>query len=341
MPQSRWRERGPARYNTGMRVTPFDPRLGLREQLACWHEVAAAAGAHDDPGHRSLPPAARAAALLAPRPDGRVQRWLGCAGGEVVGLAELFLSDRENLGWGFAEVTVHPGHRRSGHGSALLAAMRAAASDAGRDTLVLSAAQGTPGPAWAAAVGARKAQELWESEADLGALDPAALGDRPAPGYRLVCWSDEAPGELLASYAAAVDAMADSPDGGLGYQSAPNTPELVRARERCARAAGVQRRVVAAVHETSGAVAGLTVLEIPLLAPELAHQDDTVVVPAHRGHGLGLWVKAEMVRRLAADGGVVRRVRTTTDPSNSHMLAINDRLGFRRVGVREQWTLPV
>ncbi|MEV0457062.1 GNAT family N-acetyltransferase [Catellatospora methionotrophica] len=324
-----------------MTVTPFDPRLGLREQLACWHEVASAAGRHDDPGHGPLPAAAYAAALLAPRPDGTVLRWLGCADGEVVGLGELFLSGRENLGWGFAEVTVHPRHRRAGHGTALLAAMRTAAADAGRDTLVLSAIQGSPGPDWAAAVGARKAQELWESEADLGALDPASLGDRPAPGYRLVCWSDEVPDELLVSYAAAVDAMADSPDGGLGYESAPNSPELVRARERCARAAGVQRRVVAAVHEASGAVAGLTVLEIALLAPELAHQDDTVVVPAHRGNGLGLWVKAEMVRRLAADGGVVHRVRTTTDPSNGHMLAINERLGFRRVGVREQWKLPV
>ncbi|WP_186316014.1 GNAT family N-acetyltransferase [Catellatospora sichuanensis] len=324
-----------------MTVALFDPRLGLREQLACWHEVVAAADAQDDPGHGSMPPAARAAALLAPRPDGRVLRWLGCADGEVVGLAELFLSDRENLGWGFAEVIVHPRHRRSGHGSALLAAMRAAASDAGRDTLVLSAVRGTPGPDWAAASSARKAQELWESEVDLGSLDPAALGDRPVPGYRLVCWSEEAPEELLASYAEAVDAMADSPDGGLGYRSAPNTPDLVRARERCARAAGLQRRVVAAVHEASGTVAGLTVLEVPLLAPELAHQDDTVVVPAHRGRGIGLWLKAEMVRRLAADGGVVRRVRTTTDPSNGHMLAINDRLGYRRIGVREQWKLSV
>lgn len=325
-----------------MSVTPFDARLGLREQLACWHEVAAAAAGQDDPGHGALPPAARAAALRAPRPDGRVQRWLGCADGTVVGIAELFLSDRENLGWGFVEVTVHPRHRRSGHGRALLAATRSAAAAAGRDTLVLSAAQGTPGPDWAAAMGARRVQELWESEADLAMLDPAALGAAAQPpGYRLVRWSDEAPEQLLASYAAAVDAMADSPDGGLGYRSEPNTPELVRARERCARAAGLQRRVVAAVHVASGTVAGLTVLEIPLLAPGLAHQDDTVVVPAHRGRGIGLWLKAEMVRWLAADGGVVRRVRTTTDPSNDHMLAINDRLGFRRIGVREQWTLPV
>jgi GNAT superfamily N-acetyltransferase len=135
--------------------------------------------------------------------------------------------------------------------------------------------------------------------------------------------------------------MGDAPDGGLGYLSAPNSPEHVRAVERHSREAGRERRVVAAVHERSGAVAGLTVLEITLLAPELAYQDDTVVLPEHRGHGLGLWVKAEMLRWLAADGAAVRRIRTTTDPTNDHMLRINERLGFRRVRVREQWTLPV
>ncbi|BCJ73992.1 N-acetyltransferase [Catellatospora sp. IY07-71] len=322
-----------------MAVTPFDPRLGLREQLACWHEVERAAAGHDDPGHPVPPAAVRCAELLAPRPDGSVRHWLACADGTPVGLAELFLSDRENLAWGFATVTVHPAHRRAGHGSALLAAARAAAAEAGRDTLVLDAAADSPGPAWAAALGARRVQRLWESEADLSV--PVAPGDTAPPGYRLERWPDGVPEALLGAYAAAVDAMADSPDGGLGYVPAPNSPQHVRAVERHARQAGRQRRVVAAVHEGSGAVAGLTVLEYPSLAPELAHQEDTVVVPAHRGHGLGLWVKAEMLRWLAADGGAVRRIRTTTEPSNVPMLRINERLGFRRIRTREQWTLPV
>ncbi|MEV4410669.1 GNAT family N-acetyltransferase [Catellatospora sp. NPDC049609] len=322
-----------------MAVTPFDPRLALREQLACWHAVASAADRHDDPGHPDLPPAVRTAALVTPHPDGRMLRWLACADGEPVGLAELFLSDRENLGWGFGSVSARPDRRRAGHGTALLAAVREATARDGRDTLVLDAAADTPGAAWAAAAGARRVQRLWESEVDLCTAAPVDVA--APPGYRLERWRDGVPDALLASYAAATDAMADSPDGGLGYLSAPNSPEHVRAVERRARAAGLERRVVAAVHEADGTVAGLTVLEIPLLAPELAHQDDTVVVPAHRGHGLGLWVKAEMLRWLAADGGAVRRIRTTTEPSNEHMLRINERLGFRRSRVLEQWTLPV
>lgn len=322
-----------------MAVTAFDPRLGLREQLACWHEVASAAAGHDDPRHPAPPAAVSYAQLCAPRPDGRVRHWLACADGAPVGLAELFLSGRENLSWGFARVTVHPRHRRSGHGSALLAAVRAAAAEADRDTLVLDAAADSPGPAWAAALGARRVQRLWESEADLSV--PVAPGDAAPPGYRLERWPDGVPEELLAAYAAAVDAMADSPDGGLGYVSAPNSPQHVRAVEQHAGQAGRERRVVAAVHEASGVVAGLTALEFPRLAPELAHQEDTVVVPAHRGHGLGLWVKAEMLRWLAADSAGVRRIRTTTEPSNVHMLRINERLGFRRIRTREQWTLPV
>ena len=105
-----------------MAVTAFDPRLGLREQLACWHEVTSAAAGHDDPGHPAPPASVHFAELAALRPDGRVRHWLACADGTPVGLAELFLSDRENLAWGFARVTVHPAHRRAGHGSALRAA---------------------------------------------------------------------------------------------------------------------------------------------------------------------------------------------------------------------------
>jgi GNAT superfamily N-acetyltransferase len=55
----------------------------------------------------------------------------------------------------------------------------------------------------------------------------------------------------------------------------------------------------------------------------------TGVAPDHRGKGLGLAVKAEALG-MAKDRGIPR-VRTENDTPNTHMLAINDKLGFKRL----------
>jgi GNAT superfamily N-acetyltransferase len=135
--------------------------------------------------------------------------------------------------------------------------------------------------------------------------------------------------------------MADAPDSGLGYENTKTTAERVRAAEQSWTRRGVDLWVVVAVHEASGEVAGLTELAVDRYCPGLAHQEDTAVVPAHRGHGIGLWIKADMLHRLRAAASPVREIRTTTDFTNAYMLAVNDRLGFRRTGVAEQWLLAV
>jgi hypothetical protein len=48
-----------------------------------------------------------------------------------------------------------------------------------------------------------------------------------------------------------------------------------------------------------------------------------------------------MLRWLRAEASPVRHIRTSTDDSNAYMLAINERLGFRRTGICEQWKLAV
>ena len=49
----------------------------------------------------------------------------------------------------------------------------------------------------------------------------------------------------------------------------------------------------------------------------------------HRGHGLGLWLKAAMVRRLPAEHPAFTEVETDNAEDNVHMLAVNRALGFR------------
>lgn len=55
----------------------------------------------------------------------------------------------------------------------------------------------------------------------------------------------------------------------------------------------------------------------------------TGVARDHRGKGLGLAIKA-VALRMAKDRGIPR-VRTENDTPNTHMLAINDKLGFKRL----------
>ena len=65
---------------------------------------------------------------------------------------------------------------------------------------------------------------------------------------------------------------------------------------------------------------------------EHAHQLDTSVVGAHRGHRLGLLLKADMLRWLAESEPRLATVDTFNAESNDHMVAVNERLGYRVMG---------
>lgn len=311
-----------------------------RADAAAWHEVAEAARRADDPTHPPVPLVSTDLLLRAEPYDGRVLRWLSRTdSGEPAGTAEVFLPATANLGWGFTTVTVHPGHRRRGHGRLLLQAVLAELAAQGRETAVLTTNPQTGAGDWAAAMGGTKVQQLLESALDVSL---ATIPEPTVPnGYRLDGWIGACPPPLLDTFARAKDAMNDAPDGGLGYETTSTTVGRVRLAERAREERELDLYVVVAVHEASGEIAGLTEIEVDRNCPELGHQEDTAVVPAHRGHGIGLWIKSEMVRRFDSMGVPVRSIRTTTDFSNAYMLAINERLGFVRTGVCEQWTVDV
>ena len=67
-------------------------------------------------------------------------------------------------------------------------------------------------------------------------------------------------------------------------------------------------------------------------------QQDTAVLPAHRGHRLGVWMKAANLSRLTADHPRISRVTTSNAADNEHMLRVNQQVGFKpdvRTEVRE------
>ena len=95
-----------------------------------------------------------------------------------------------------------------------------------------------------------------------------------------------------------------------------------------ARAAGRTRLAASAFDGTPG-------------MPQWAAQEDTVVLPPHRGHRLGLLVKIEMMDVLARQAPEVRHVITGNAGQNEHMIAINEQLGYTISSITRTWDLEV
>jgi hypothetical protein len=58
----------------------------------------------------------------------------------------------------------------------------------------------------------------------------------------------------------------------------------------------------------------------------------TAVVRAHRGHRLGLLIKLAMLEWLAEAEPEQRWILTGNAETNEHMIAINEALGYQKVG---------
>ena len=116
------------------------------------------------------------------------------------------------------------------------------------------------------------------------------------------------------------------------------SPERMRAWEDALSASGQRFYRVLARHRHTGALAGHTVVTVGVDVPEFGQQEDTTVAREHRGHRLGLLLKADMVRWLTgSDSGVaaepaLRVIETYNAASNDQMVGINERLGYRPMG---------
>lgn len=313
-----------------MQIVPLDSGTASDADLAEVHAAQAAAAAVDRP----LDPPPLLADLVDRfrnvRPDRRKIYLAARTQAGTVGYAVLWLSLVDNPRLGLVTVEVHPGHRRRGIGTALLRGVLAEMAAAGRSVLLAETDAGGPGDGFAGAHGLRVVQTdrvslLRLADVDWPEVEAAAAGS--PPGYRLVSTLGRTPEELLESYTRARTAMNDAPHGAADLEAFVFTPAWVRDAETALRKLG-ELRLVFAVAAEDGEVAGFTEVLVGR-APQRAHQHDTAVVPAHRGHGLGLWIKAAMLVALRAGRPDVTEIETGNSTANQHMLAINQRLGFR------------
>jgi len=249
--------------------------------------------------------------------------------GEIVGLATVYFLEDDSSHIALTEIVVHPRARRHGVGTAMLRALVPELRARGRELVEgWQLTVGGDGPKWAEALGFRTVHTVLMQTLEFSGADSSLWNVDVPAGYRTHRWIGAAPDDLIACYAKARQAIHDAPLGDLGYQDPQWTVQRVREREAELSAVGVEQRVVVAVHEATGAVAGLTELEVHPSDLGWGFQRDTAVLPAHRGEGLGRCVKAEMIRWLLADRPEFKRIQTTTGADNKHMSRVNHQLGF-------------
>lgn len=234
----------------------------------------------------------------------------------------------DNTDLAYVDVFVVPAHRRRGHGSAVLGRIRDLASDAGRARLLGEAlwevgAAGSPGRAFAEAHGFSVG--ILDAIRDLSL--PADVPEAPvADGYRLLGWRT-CPDEWLDEYAELLRLiLQEAPQGETGLEN--EYWDGARVRHQEARMADQGRDVQTVVAlAPDGTLAGHTQLTFPRDSGR-AYQWDTLVLPAHRGHGLGFSLKAEAMRAAADLLADRERVSTWNAAENAPMIAVNESLGY-------------
>jgi len=336
---------------TGLEVRPVDPSDGAA--LAAWHATYVAADRHGRPHATPYHLPELQAMVLNPGPGTAYEFWAGWLddrlgdrlGDRLVSSAMVELPLLDNTTQAELVLGTHPDHRRQGHGSALLQHVLARVEELGRSVAVVMIAypyeapvdgRGHPDVEFATqrgfTFGLGDVQRVLDLPVDPALLDSLVREAEPHhAGYRFRQFVGRVPDDLLEGYGVLIGSvLTEAPVGDLDYEPEQFTPERIRAEEHgLAQAARVRHATVAL--DRSGACVAYNEVVVAAHEDGRAFQWGTLVLPGHRGHRLGLAVKARTLQLLAAECPGLRQVVTFNADVNAPMIAINARLGFRPV----------
>jgi GNAT superfamily N-acetyltransferase len=258
--------------------------------------------------------------------------------GVPVARASLSTPERDNLHLAWLELQVLPEHRRHGHGSVLLDHLVQQARTLGRSTLTVGAWDSEAARGFADEHGLeRKAQAIHRRQhlAEVAPDIVTKLYDeaaRVAVDYELVRILGRLPAGLTEAMVELSAAINDAPTDDLDIEDEVMSPGRLEAYETAVIEQGNRLYRLVARHRGTGELGGHTVVAVEEQRPALAEQHDTAVARAHRGHRLGLLLKAGMLRWLAEAEPQVETIDTWNAESNDHMIGVNELLGYRVMG---------
>ena len=273
--------------------------------------------------------------------------------GELVAYS-LLQSMLEDPGHLWITIDVLPDYRHQGIGTALLEHAEAQAAMDGRHKLIIYASSGTgtgeriPSPTGFGSVPASN-DEVRFLLAHGYRLEQVERGSRlalpieltvpkAAEGYRLQFWENRTPEHWLEDMAFMCTRMStDAPSAGLDEPEDVYTVERVREFEAAQATSGRTQLVVAAEHIESGRLVGYSELRVPPEPSRSVSQGDTLVLREHRGHRLGMLLKAANLDRLQREYPGHPAVLTFNAEENRFMLDVNEAVGFVPVGYEGAW----
>lgn len=291
------------------------------------------------------------------------KRWWGArVDGRIVARAvlEWSVDVEEPVAW--VDVRVHPGHEGRGIGGALAHAVEEAAIGQGFVRMLTYAASAPaegeqlvpPTGAGSVPRGNREVRFLldrgWRLEqvtrasryalpadtADLEARRAAAAAR--AAAYRVHVWWGPTPERFLEDQAHLYTRMStEEPTAGL--EQPEDHWDVDRVREHDARHADSPRAILtaAAEHLESGRLGAFTSLSVPHDVSRPVTQEDTLVLPEHRGRRLGMLLKVENLLELEHTAPGHPSVLTWNAEENRPMLDVNEAVGFVPIGYEGAW----
>jgi mycothiol synthase len=245
------------------------------------------------------------------------------------------------------ELLVHPEYRRKGLAKQLLEKALETSQNEQRTHIISWTHSTIPaGTVVAEKIGAKRGLEGHTNQLVLAELEQSLLtkwsGDtkETAKDFELGFWLGAYPTEKIEEIANLYSVMNTAPRGELEIEDWHVKVEDLRQSELYHQAMGIERWTAYVRHIPSGELVGYSFITYqPEHNPLVVWQGDTGVLPKYRGHGLGKWLKAEMLQKILHERPRVKFIRTGNADSNAPMLAINQALGFKPYIAWVDWQL--
>ena len=313
-------------------------------QCARAHDILVASRSLGRPWHR--PPSLQESVLEWRFEDRAepMEMWAAADGGDVTGIASLWLPQDDNTSMMWCDIQVDPAQRCRGVGSALMERLVERAVAETRTALVgdtmvpVAESEGHPHRRFLEARGfvLSNTEIVRHLELPVPSQLLTTLAEDVHPrheaDYRLETHVNGVPEDRRESLCAVMNQLGvDAPTGDIEFEAESLTPARYQDYLDLEREQRRTRLTTVAIHEGTGDVVAYTDLVLPAGAPTIVWQWGTLVHRSHRGYRLGIAVKVENLRRLRDEDPRRELVTTCNDDTNSWMVEINERLGFRVV----------